>query len=210
MEQQLRILIAEARPVMRVGLRVILKEMQDVDLVGEVEDGQTALTQIEALRPDVVILSCSLPGPSVVEIAAELRQQGLPSRVMVICNETDTRHLREMTEVGVAGYILEKEESATIATAVRTVARGEQWFSPAVVTQLAASALGEQAEEATLTERELVVLGLIAQGWTNAHIAQEMNLSERTVAFHIENLLNKLDASNRTEAAVQATRLGLI
>jgi DNA-binding NarL/FixJ family response regulator len=191
-----------------MGLRVLLEQAPDVQVVSEVGDGSQALAQIEALRPDVAVLDCRLPGQTGVEVAAEVQRRGLPVRVLALSAFSDAPGVQGMLEAGAVGYLLKEEAPGTILAAVRAAARGEGYFSPPVMAQVAAWARGELP--AGLTERELEVLRLVAQGLTNKEIAQELKVKERTVGFHVGNILSKLDVASRVEAAVWAKDHGVV
>jgi DNA-binding NarL/FixJ family response regulator len=204
MSDQIRILLVDDHPTLRLGLRVLLDHAPDLEVVGEAGDGSDALTQIEALRPHVVVLDCQLPGLSGYEVAMEVQRQKLPVRILALSAYRDEKYVGGMLEAGVLGYLLKEEAPTAIVAAVQAVSRGENWFSPTVETQSAAWARGERASEIELTTRERVVLRLIAEGRANKEIARQLKVAERTVEFHVTNLLSKLGVASRVEAAVWA------
>jgi DNA-binding NarL/FixJ family response regulator len=154
-----------------------------------------AMVQIGALLPDVTILDCRLRGVEGAQVAMEIQRRGLPTRVLAFSAHLEDHHLRKMMEAGAVGYLLKEESAEVIVAAIRAAARGEGWFSPEVVSRMAAWAGGESLKPTGPTRRELEILELIAKGRTNADIAKALNITERTVAFHVESLLAKLSAS---------------
>lgn len=202
--QKIRVLLADDHPALRVGLRVLLEQASDVEVVAEAGDGREALEMIEALRPDVAVLDCQLPEMEGTEVAAEIRRRGLQTRVLALSAYRDERYVRGMLAAGAVGYLLKEEAPRVIVAAVQAAAGGEGWFSPEVAAKVEAWARGERSEQAVLTERELEVLRLVAKGRSNKEIAQALKVAERTVEFHVSNILSKLSVASRVEAAVWA------
>jgi DNA-binding NarL/FixJ family response regulator len=210
MSKTIRVLLADDHPTLRLGLRVLLDQAPDVEVVGEAENGEEALALIGALVPDVAVLDCQLPG--IIEgsqVALEIRRRGLPVRVLALSAYDDEHYVRGMLEAGAAGYLLKDEAPEVIVAAVRTAARGERLWT---MEQFArARRWREEVEErwSALTEREREVLALVAAGESNKEIAQALNVTVRTVEFHVSNVLGKLGLTSRVEAAVWAKEHGL-
>lgn len=198
----IRVLLADDHPALRVGLRVLLEQAPDVAVVGEAGDGREALEQIETLQPDVVVLDCQLPEIDGTEVAAEVRRRGLITRILALSAYKDEKYVRGMMRAGAVGYLLKEEAPRVIVAAVQAAARGESWFSPEVAAKVAAWARGERPERPDLTDRELEVLRLVATGKANKEIAHALNVTERTIEFHVSNVLSKLGVASRVEAAV--------
>ncbi len=210
MGEVIRVLLADDHPALRVGLRVLLDQAPDVEVVGEAGSGEEALAQIETLQPDVAVLDCLLPSLAGAEVAAKVQRQGLPTRVLALSAYEDEKYVRGMLEAGAVGYLLKSEAPERIVAAVRAAARGEGYFSPAVAAQMAAWVRGEGREGAGLTERELEVLRLMARGWDNRRIAQELVISEGTVKNHVTNIYAKLGVRSRAGAVAWAWQQGLV
>jgi DNA-binding NarL/FixJ family response regulator len=208
MSEVIRVLLADDHPALRMGLRMLLEQAADVEVVGEVGDGNEALAQIETLAPDVAVLDCRLPGMRGAEVANEVRRRGLPVRVLALSAYSDDADVQGMLEAGTVGYLLKEEAPGVILAAVRAAAGGKGWFSAEVAAKVAAWARGKPPV-AELTEREGEVLRLLARGWDNLRIAEALSISERTVRFHLRNVYDKIGANSRTEAAVWAVRHGL-
>ena len=205
------VVLVDDHPALRMGLRIMLEQAPDIRVVAEAGTGEEALAQIQALRPDVAVLDCQLPGMSGTEVAAEVRRLGLPVRVLALSAYTDDQVIQGMIQAGAVGYLLKEEAPAAIVDAVRAAARGEGRWSAAVASKLAAwSVHPPQAEPGgDLTEREIDVLRLLAKGWDNHRIGKELHISERTVRFHLRNIYDKIGAQTRAEAAVWAVHQGL-
>ena len=208
MSETIRVLLADDHPALRLGLRVLLERAPDVELVGEVEDGAEALALIEASCPDVVVLDCEMPEMEGVEVAQEIQRRNLSVRVLALSSYDDERYVRGMLDAGAVGYLLKDEAPGVIVAAARAAARGEGYFSPAVAAKVAAWSRGERP--GGLTEREVEVLALVAEGLPNKQIASQLQVAERTVNLHVSNILHKLDAASRVEAVVWAKERGLI
>jgi DNA-binding NarL/FixJ family response regulator len=202
------VLLADDHPALRVGLRVLLDRAPDIEVVGETGDGLETLAQIEALCPDVVVLDCELPGMPGAEVAEQVRRRGLQTRVLALSAYSDERYVHGMLGAGAAGYVLKEEAPEIIAEAVRAAVRGEAYFSPPVAARAAAWARGELP--GGLTERELEVLQLPADGLSNKEIAQALSVTVRTANFHVGNILHKLGAISRVEAFVWAKDHGVV
>jgi DNA-binding NarL/FixJ family response regulator len=205
----IRILLADDHPALRIGLRILLEQAPDIEVVGEASTGAEALTLILAMQPDVIVLDCQLPEMDGISVAREIKQRGLCTRILALSSYDDIEYVRGMVETGAVGYLLKNEAPSVIVSAVHAT-ENEKWFSPSVAAHVVT--LMEKEEQKKLanepTEREQEVLELLAKGWTNGQIAKSLVITKRTVAYHVQNLLNKLDASNRTEAVVEAIRRG--
>jgi len=208
MQGTIRVLLADDHPTIRVGLRVLLEQASDIEVVGEAEDGQEALGLIEELVPDVAVVDCELPEMEGADVAREIERQGLPVRVLALSGHDDERYVRGMLEAGAVGYLLKEEAPQTIVMAVQAAVRGAGYFSPGVTKKVAAWVRGELP--GGLTGRELDVLRLVAEGYANTRIARELDIAERTVSFHVSNMLEKLDVASRVEAAMWAKEQGII
>ena len=207
--ETIRVILADDHPVVREGIRSLLDKAPDITVVAEASDGAEALRLAEGLTPDVLLLDMEMPGVTGVEVARRLRAAGSPVRVLALSAYDDEQYIFGLLEAGAAGYLLKDEAREGLVAAVRGVARGEMGWLSRPVAEKVMRRVGKGTEEVCpLTGRELDVLRLLAQGWTNARIAEELGVSERTVKFHMENLLGKLGVDSRTEAVVEGIRRG--
>jgi NarL family two-component system response regulator LiaR len=208
----IRVLIADDQPVVRQGLRTFLGLHDDIDVVGEAEDGERALEAVAALAPDVVLMDLVMPGLGGVAAIERLRALGSPARVIVLTSFLDEDKVLPAVRAGAAGYLLKDVEPAELVRAIRTVDGGEALLHPAVAArvlrELAADDDRARRHE-LLTPREREVLALLARGRANKAIAFELGVAEKTVKTHVGNILGKLGLSDRTQAALYAVREGI-
>ncbi len=205
----IRVLLADDHPVARSGIRAELDGADGIEVVGEASSGHEALRLVEKLCPDVLVLDVVMPGMDGVEATRLLRERHPDLRILALSAYHDDEYVFGLLSAGAAGYVLKEEALDTIVEAIRAASRGETWLSKRVEEKVVRRAIGEE-EEFPLTERELDVLRLLAKGWSNRRIARELYITERTVRFHVENILSKLGVSSRTEAVVEGARRGLV
>ena len=186
-----------------------LERAPDLAVVREAEDGEEALAQIEALQPDVAVLDCQLPGMGGTQVALEIQRRGLPVRVLALSSYDDDRYVRGMLEAGAVGYLLKEEAPETIVAAVRAAARGERLWTMEQFARAQRWQEKVQKRWEHLTKREREVLSLVAAGRSNKGIAREMRISEKTVEYHMTNILGKLGVGSRSEAIVWVKDSGL-
>lgn len=188
------VLLAEDQRMVLGALGSLLALEADIDVVGTAADGDEALRLVQTLQPDVLLTDIEMPGRSGLDVAAEIRRRGLPTRVVILTTFARSGYLRRALDAGVGGYLLKDAPSATLAEAIRTVHHGGRAVDPA----LAAEAW---AEPDPLTDRERQVLRLAGDGLSNADIASRVHLSEGTVRNYLSEAMRKLDVTNRTAAA---------
>jgi DNA-binding NarL/FixJ family response regulator len=204
--ERIRLLIVDDHPVVRDGLVSILHEGEpDLEVAGEAGDGKEAVLAWRRLRPTVTIMDLQLPGLSGVEAIRVIRREDPEARILVLTTFDGDADIQRALEAGARGYLLKSERRATLIEAVRAVAAGRRYLPPATAARLV-----DAMESEALTPRELDVLRLLAEGQRNREIAEALGLAEPTVKIHVNNLLRKLQAKDRTEAAVIALRRGLI
>ncbi|MCE7987826.1 MAG: DNA-binding response regulator [Caldilinea sp. CFX5] len=207
--KKVRVLMIDDHPIVRSGIRMLLEQSGDIDVVGEAERGDDAVGLIKRLKPDVLLLDMEMPGKSGVEVAQEVEAAGLPVRVLALSAHDDEVYIMNLLANGAAGYLTKEEALDTIIDAIHGVANGEEgWLSRRVAARMATLTRKKQRDLIDLTEREEEVLNLVADGWTNNRIATELSLSERTVRFHLTNIYDKLGVSSRAEAISWAIKRG--
>jgi DNA-binding NarL/FixJ family response regulator len=203
-----RVFLADDHPPLRVGLRVLLEQGADIRVIGESGDGYDALAQIESLRPDVAVIDCQLPGLEGIEVAAEIKRRGVPTRVLALSSFADERYVRGMLGANAIGYLLKEEAPERIVEAVHAAARGEEWFSAKISKLIADWSQGKHPYG--LSERDIVILRLLVSGKLNKEIAVELGFSEKTVEKYLGEIFKKIGVATRVEAAVKAVREGLV
>lgn len=209
----IRILIAEDHGVLRAGLRALLNNELDMQVVGEAEDGIQAVSLAERLDPDVVIMDISMPGQDGLDATQQILESQPDQRVLLLTVHEDSGLMREALDVGAAGYILKRAVESELIDAIRAVQRGELYIHPAMTRALLDESNGSQPakrSEQTLTLREVEVLKYIAQGYTNRQIAGLLCISVRTVESHRANLMDKLDLHSRVELVRYANEHNLL
>lgn len=210
-QSPLRVLVVDDQPLVRQGLASLLSLEDDVEVVGQAENGLEALHLAEELKPDVVLMDVRMPTMSGVQATGELRRRGGPPVVLL----TTFEEVEDMTgglNAGAAGYLFKSAEIEEILDALWRVHRGEGAIHPRVAQALARQLRvpAPVAAAAPLTEREQEVLRGLAAGHPNKRIGSHMGISEGTVKVHVSNILAKLGAGNRTEAVLRAQELGLL
>jgi DNA-binding NarL/FixJ family response regulator len=210
---KVRILLADDHPLLRSGIRRELERSAgDLEIVGEAVSGDEALDLAESLRPDLLILDVNMPGRRAVDVLQEVKQNQPDCRVLILSAYGDAATIFGMLKAGADGYVLKDDDPAVLAEAIHSVMEGRGWISEAVSEKLIIEARGKQETVLgrKLTKREKEVLHLMAEGGTNYIIAQALQTAERTVEFHVSNILRKLGVKSRTEAVVWAKEHGLM
>lgn len=202
----IKVLLVDDHPVVRQGLRTFLDVQEDITVVGEAADGASGVAAAEELRPDVVLLDLRMPGSDGLSALHGLREHGNPAKVLVITSFTEPAAVLPAVRAGAAGYVYKDVDPPALAAAIRSVHAGHVLLHPDVVRQLAAS----ESVPSRLTPREREVLALVARGRSNREIARGLSLSEKTVKTHVSAILTKLGVQDRTQAALQAVRSGLV
>lgn len=214
----MRVLIADDQQLVRAGLRMILEQEPDIEVVGESGDGVEALEMARRMRPDVVLMDIRMPRMDGLEATRNLLSQpGVATRVLVLTTFEIDEYVFEAMRAGASGFLLKTAPPADLVRAVRIVAEGDALLSPSVTRQL----IGEfarlsrrpaqpPAELASLTERELEVLKLVATGLSNAEIAKRLFLGGATVKTHVSRVLDKLGLRDRVQAVVYAYEHSLV
>jgi DNA-binding NarL/FixJ family response regulator len=213
---ELRVLVVDDHDLFRTGLRNLLEE-QGVNVVGEAENGESAIRLTSDLAPDVVIMDLNMPGVGGVETTRRLSSLAPLSRVVVLTISADDDDVMNAVMAGACGYLLKDSSIQELIAGIRAASEGESLISPQiaakVLQRLRAQSKDVDAAEtirAELSDRELQVLKLIANGKDNAQIARELFISPKTVKNHISNILMKLQIENRIQAAVYAVRSGIV
>ena len=211
MAKPIAVLIVDDHSVVREGLRAFLQLQDGIEVAGEAGDGEEALEQALALRPDVILMDLVMPNLDGVATMRELRARVPESRVIVLTSFLDDERLLPSIQAGAAGYLLKNSEPAELVRAIRAAHGGETIIDPTVASRLVQTIADgrRSAADQALTRRELEVLELIARGRSNKRIAFELGISEKTVKTHVGHVLAKLGVSDRTQAALLAVREGL-
>jgi DNA-binding NarL/FixJ family response regulator len=206
----IRVLIADDHPLVRSGLRTILERSNQIRVVGEADDGLQTLKLISDLDPDILLLDMEMPGLNGLDVIREL-QDRKSIRILALSAYDDDHYILGVLASGAFGYLTKDEAPNTIVEAVRGVAAGKEgWLSRRVTAKLVNRRRAGLPDDplSELTIREADVLRLLARGSTNAQMAAELGIAERTVRFHLHNLYDKLNLRGRGEAIVWAVKNG--
>ena len=213
MEKNIRILIVDDHAIVREGLRGLIGVEPDMELAGEAASGDEGVNKALALRPDVILMDLLMPEKDGVTAIREIKAQWQEARVLVLTSFLEDDKVFPAIESGALGYLLKDTQPDELLDAIRGVYRGESMLHPSIAKKimLRIQERGNESKEEEgqeLTERELDVLRLLAQGDGDREIAEKLVISERTVHFHVGNILSKLHLANRTQAALFAIRKG--
>jgi DNA-binding NarL/FixJ family response regulator len=208
-----RLIIADDHELARTGLRGMLTGQPDLLVVGEAATGHEAIALCRRLRPDLALMDVRMPDVDGLAATRVIKRDTPGTAVVIVTMHENPEYLLEALRAGAAGYVLKDATHAEVLKTVRRVLEGEVLLTPEVASRLLVRLVREKRpspEQAVhLTSRELVVLRLVAQGWTNREIAAELHLSAGTVKVHVERILAKLGVAHRTQAAVRAVEMGL-
>lgn len=218
MAKKTKVLIADDHKVVREGLSAILETKDDIEIVGEARDGGEAVEKARSLLPDVILMDVSMPGMTGVEATRIIKREFPHIGVIALTMYEEQQYIFDLVRAGATGYLLKDSDSAQIVAAIRAISRGESLIHPSVASKILAefSLLAEGKSkkrgmlEHDLTDREITVLRLVADGKTNKEIANVLDLSEKTVKNHVRNIFHKLHVYDRTQAAILAIRKGII
>ena len=205
---RLRLLIVDDHPVVRDGLQGMFAGEPDFEVVGEAADGAEAVTRAELLQPDVILMDLRMPGLDGVAAIGRLAERGVTSHVLVLTTYETDHDVLPAIEAGATGYLLKDAPREELFRAVRAAARGEAVLSPSVATRLV-SQVREPVRE-PLSQRELEVLEMVAQGSTNREAAHRLYISEATVKTHLLHVYAKLGVNDRAAAVAAAFERGIL
>jgi two-component system, NarL family, response regulator LiaR len=204
----IRILIAEDQRIVREGLIALLEDEDEVEIVGEAVDGEQAVAMYERLRPDVVLMDLQMPVVDGAEATRRIRERTPRAHILVLTTYATDEFIFKALRAGAQGYLLKDTSADDLLDAIRAIAADQTLLAPAVAARVVAGVSGGGPE--TLTPRELEVLTLMGQGRSNNEIALQLSIAPRTTKVHVQNILGKLGATNRTEAVSMAVRQNLI
>jgi two-component system response regulator NreC len=213
---KIRLLLVDDHAVVRTGLRMLIEGESDLDIVGEAETASDALNQITRLKPDVVLMDIGLPDMSGIDAARRIKQLAPEIAVVALTIHEDEEYFFKMLDAGASGYVPKRAAPEELLTAIRVTSEGEVYLYPSLAKLLVKDYLTQSLQpknKATLdglTPREHEVLTLLADGASNAEIADQLSISPKTVARHRENIMGKLNLHSRAELVKYAIRKGII
>jgi DNA-binding NarL/FixJ family response regulator len=217
----IRVLVADDHAIVRKGICALLATEEGIEVVGEAADGQSAIEQVTRLRPDVVLMDLVMPGLDGLAATRRISAEWPETRILVLTSFAGVDKIMPAIKAGALGYLLKDSDPEVLVESIHQVYCGNSSLHPSVaralLQEVARSREGQEAgasgavlngEVEALTEREIQVLGLIARGWSNQSIADELTISCATVRTHVSHILGKLNLASRTQAALYALRKG--
>lgn len=214
MPKTISILIADDHEVVRNGIRSYLETLSDFHVVGEAASGEEAIELVSELIPDIVLMDLIMPGLDGIETTRRIKQVSPRTQVVVLTSYHEDAHIFPALKAGAISYILKDMKMDKLVEALHRALQGEVTLHPRVAARVLQNIRGESDEEpqllADLTDRELDVLKLIANGLSNSQIAEKLVISENTVKGHVSNILSKLHLADRTQVAVYAWQRGIV
>jgi DNA-binding NarL/FixJ family response regulator len=209
-KRTIRVLLADDHAVVRAGIRQFLEQSEDIEVVAEADDGDSAKEMIVLHKPDVAVLDIQMPKSSGIEVTRWIRANQREVGVLILTAFDDDPYVMAVLQAGANGYVLKTASPREIIRAVKDVYAGNSALDPAILqkmmAQIASGAKPQPVEK--LTDREMEVLALAAQGFTNKAIGVQLGISDRTVQGHLAHVFSKLQAGSRTEAVMRAVSLG--
>jgi DNA-binding NarL/FixJ family response regulator len=209
----IRVLIADDHRILREGVRALLANTADIEVVGEAEDGVEAIELCKKLDPDVAVLDIAMPGLGGLEASLALRKEQPRTRILILTQYEEPEYVRRLLKAGVFGFVLKRTAGSALAEAIRAVHRGGLVLDPEVAREaLANNPKGEKRCDPyeALTDREKQVFKLVAEGRSNKEVAQALGMAVKTAMTHRERMMQKLDLHNRTDVVRHALKLGVI
>ena len=209
---KITIIIVDDHSLMRQGLKQIIELEDDMQVIGQAINGEEAIEMTKRLRPDVVLMDINMPIKNGLQAIQELKENNISSKVIVLTIHEDREYLFKTLQMGAEGYVLKDAESGILISAIRSVFSGQNYIQPNMTRELVKEFTRitkhdkVKPQENTLTEREIEVLELIAEGMLNKQIAKALYISEKTVKNHVSNIFKKLNVSDRTQAAIFALK----
>lgn len=206
-------MLADDHLLMREGIQKLLEFDGSIKVVDEASDGEECIEKLRKSVPDILLLDINMPKISGLEVLQKIKDEKIDVKVLILTVHNEIEYLLKAFDMGVDGYILKDSESAELKKAIRTIMRGESYIQPKLVPVLNNRLVARNMDKDkidSLTGREIEVLVQVASGMFNKEIATVLNISERTVKNHISNILKKIEASDRTQAAVFAIKNDLV
>ncbi len=212
MSEAIRVLIADDHAVVRRGVRALIDTEPDMEVVDEASDGEESVRKALSLKPDVILLDIVMPRKGGLEAIVEIKRENPEARILILTSFSEDDKVLPAIKSGALGYLLKDSSPEELLQAIRDVHRGDSSLHPTIARKLVreiSQPTSLPLSEDPLSDREVEVLKLVAQGLSNQEIAEKLVVSDRTVAKHVGNILDKLHLANRTQAALYALREGV-
>jgi two-component system response regulator DegU len=214
----IKVMLVDDHSLIREGLKQLLSLEEDLVIVGEAQHGDEVLDKAFQLRPEVILLDINLPGKNGIELTGELKEKMPEVKVLVLTVDSEQVNVHKIIKAGALGYLLKDVEPDMLTEAIRTIARGDAYIQPCLLTKLVSEFRQLMRDETPalppdrfgLTQRELEIINYIAFGQTNKEIAEQLFISEKTVKNHVSSILRKMALDDRTQVAIYAYKQGMV
>lgn len=212
--EQIKIVIADDHSMIREALKQLLELEGDIKVVGQARNGEECLKLLDSVKTDVILLDINMPVMNGLKMLEVLRKDDSKkkNKVLILTIHNEIEYLMRAIEIGVEGYVLKDADSAVLRRAIISIASGEEYIDPSMIHDLREKMAQsqERKEDDTLTQREIEVLKLVAEGLFNKEIAYKLDISEKTVKNHVSNIFKKIGVFDRTQAAVYAIKNNIV
>lgn len=209
----IKLMIADDHSMIREGLKQLLELEGEFEVIAEAADGVECIEKLKEVTPEVLLLDINMPNMNGLEVLEKIKELKWDVRVLVLTVHNEVEYLLKAVDIGINGYLLKDSESAKLKKAILSVVNGEDYIQPSLIPVLNAKMIDRSKDNEKLeklTKRELQVLKLLAIGKLNRQVAEELDISERTVKNHVSSIFKKIDVKDRTQAAVFTIRNNLI
>jgi len=208
---KIKLVIVDDHRVVRSGVKALIDTESHMEVIGEAADGREAVTKVKSQNPDVVLMDLVMPEMDGVEATSEITKVDPAPKILILTSFSEEERIIQAIKAGATGYLIKDASPDELVQAIGDVYHGESTLDPKVAGTVLRSVQNEpQDSSEELTDREVDVLELLAEGLPNEDIAEKLYISERTVRSHVSNILAKLDLTNRTQAALYAVRKGIV
>lgn len=213
---KIKLILVDDHAVVRSGLRMLLEAQPDIEIIGEAENGTEAVALVKKLNPDAVLMDIQMPDMTGIEATKIIKKHAPDTAILALTMHEDDQYFFEMLHAGASGYVPKRAAPDELVVAIRTICRGEVFLYPTLATRLVKDYLKRADDDESpgaydeLTPREREVLTLIAEGFSNAEVADQLVISVKTVDRHRENIMRKLNMHSRVDLVKYAIKIGLI
>lgn len=207
--RNISVMLVDDHDLIREGIKQILELEDDIDVIGQANNGEDAIQEAVEYNPNVILLDINMPKMNGIDVLRRLKDLGVRSRVIMLTIHDDREYILETMKIGADGYILKDSDAESLVRAIRDVSRGQTYVQPSIASLLAERGMGNEEDEDfqkvnALTKREYEVLTLIAEGLSNKNIADKLYISEKTVKNHVSSIFRKIEVNDRIQAAIFA------
>jgi len=213
---RIKVLLAEDHTIVRKGIRSLLDDQPNIEVIGEAEDGREAIEKVEKLAPDIILMDNTMPILNGLEATRQIKKRFPEIKILILTMHTNEEYILQFLRVGASGYLVKQTAPTELVSAIEAVYRGDSFLSPSISRTIIdeylrqAEATGKWDSYDSLTDREREVLQLLAEGYSTKEIADHLHISAKTVGVHKINLMHKLNLHSQSELTKYAIRKGII